>query len=84
VRVTIYTKTGCHLCENVVTQVESVRERIPFELDKIDIRSYPALIAEYGFDIPVVAIDGKTQFTHFLSAEQFESKLKESSVLDEN
>jgi glutaredoxin len=84
VRVTIYTKTGCHLCETAVRQVEAVRGRIAFELEKIDIRSDPALMIEYGFDIPVVEINGKSQFTHFLNEEQFESRLKEFTTQNEN
>ena len=84
VLVTVYTKTGCHLCERVLQQVESVRERIAFDFEKIDIRSDPDLIAEYGFDIPVVLIDRKPQFTHFLNVAQFESRLKELIQADEN
>jgi hypothetical protein len=68
----------------MVQQVESVRERLTFDLEKIDIRSDPALMIEYGFDIPVLAINGTTQFTHFLNEEQLESKLKEFTIHNEN
>jgi glutaredoxin len=78
--VVVYTKMGCHLCEDVIRKVENVRERIPFDLDKIDIRSDAELTSRFVFDIPVVEIDGKTEFTTFLNEIQFEEKLKELTL----
>lgn len=82
VQVTIFSKPGCHLCENVEKSVRKVQGRMkrPFEISIVNILSDPALEAEYGFDIPVVAIDGNTYSQHYLNADAFEHTIKEVSI----
>ena len=76
VSVTIYTKPGCHLCEDVERAVDDVRRSLPFHLTRVDVASDPAAMAEYGFDIPVVAIDGKVHSTYYLNAALFEKAIR--------
>ncbi|MBI4897200.1 MAG: glutaredoxin family protein [Actinobacteria bacterium] len=56
--VLIYTRAGCHLCEEAVTAAEALRERFGFTLEMIDIEGDDELHGRYLEAIPVVLIDG--------------------------
>ncbi|HVG29928.1 MAG TPA: glutaredoxin family protein [Pyrinomonadaceae bacterium] len=77
-RVRIYTRPGCHLCEEA--KAEMARAGCPhlFDLEEIDIDSDPRLARLYGYDIPVVTIDGAHAFKHRLAAAEFRRELDRS------
>jgi uncharacterized membrane protein len=54
VTVTLYTRQGCHLCEQVKADLGSLQEKYPHRLVEIDIESDPALLKKYMLEIPVV------------------------------
>ncbi len=56
---TLYSRPGCHLCDEMKTIVARVARRIPLVIDEIDISSDSRLEALYGLEIPVLMIDGK-------------------------
>ena len=58
-KVFLYSREGCHLCEVVEEQLARLRADHPFDLEIVDIDGDPALVAEYGLEIPVVMLDGK-------------------------
>jgi len=57
-RVTIYTRRGCHLCE----QAEALLVRHGLRPALVDIDADPALRERYHECVPVVEIDGKERF----------------------
>jgi len=63
VRLTIYSKPGCHLCDEMKSLVHRIIAQQPNDhaiaLDEIDISSDSALVDRYGLEIPVLLIDGK-------------------------
>jgi glutaredoxin len=59
VRITLYTRAGCHLCEDARAVLDRVREQTGEGYDEVDIATDPELTAEYGDRIPVVLLDGK-------------------------
>jgi glutaredoxin len=63
-RVTLYTRAGCHLCDDARAVLLSERALTPFELEEVDIETSDALVAEYGVRIPVVALDGVEVFEY--------------------
>jgi glutaredoxin len=69
--VILYTKPGCHLCDEA--RREMARAGCPdlFTYEEVDITSDPELRRRYGWDIPVVLIDGAHAFKHRLTAEEF-------------
>jgi glutaredoxin len=77
VRVTLYTKPGCHLCEDVDLALDRVRERVPFDLIRINILGNKALEARYGFEIPVVIVNDQEFSSTFLNEIKFEKYIKE-------
>ncbi|WP_433214110.1 glutaredoxin family protein [Dactylosporangium sp. CS-047395] len=54
-RLTLYTRPGCHLCDEAKTVLDRVGE--PWE--EVDIEGDEELEEEYGFRIPVLLLDGK-------------------------
>jgi hypothetical protein len=58
IRVTLYTRVGCHLCEEAERVLQEERATTPFHLDLVDIDRDPALARRYGVRVPVVAVDG--------------------------
>lgn len=54
--VTLYTRNGCHLCEDVKRDLEELKSEFPHELVEIDIETNPGLLAKYVLEIPVVEV----------------------------
>lgn len=63
-RVTLYTKDGCHLCEEARTLLDRVRKDMPFALEEVFLRDDDERFAEYRDSIPVVAVNGSTVFKY--------------------
>jgi glutaredoxin len=56
--ITIYSRQGCHLCDDAQKTLESLREELNFEIDVIDIDEDAELIKLYSDQVPVIHIDG--------------------------
>lgn len=56
---TIYSRPGCHLCDEMKAVVQRVARTIPLSLQEIDISTDAALDAQYGLEIPVLLVEGK-------------------------
>ena len=56
---TIYSRPGCHLCDEMKAVVHRVSVSIPLSLDEVDISGDAELERLYGLEIPVLMIDGK-------------------------
>jgi glutaredoxin len=61
-RLVLYTRPGCHLCDDARAALEEVGE--PFA--EIDIEIDDALLAKYLERIPVVTLDGEELFEFFV------------------
>ena len=64
--ITIYSKPDCHLCDRAKEVIERCRQRVPVEIQIIDIANDPVLLARYGNDIPVILLDGVEIARHFV------------------
>jgi glutaredoxin len=67
--VTLYSRPGCHLCEEARAVLDRLRETTAFEIDEIDIEADDVLHARYLERIPVVAIDGEELFDYTIDEE---------------
>ena len=56
--VTIYGRTGCHLCEEALIVLQSMQDELDFEIQEILIDGSEELEKLYGEKIPVTQIDG--------------------------
>ena len=57
-RVTLYSKPGCHLCDDARAVVEQVCAELGEAYAEVDILSSPELSARFGEEIPVTFVDG--------------------------
>jgi glutaredoxin len=64
--VTLYSRPGCHLCDDAREALARVHARAPFTLQEVDIETDDALHARYLERIPVVALDGEELFDYFV------------------
>jgi glutaredoxin len=58
-RVTLYGKPGCHLCDVARAIVDAVCAELGVGWTEVDITQDPALVREYGEQIPVTFVDGR-------------------------
>ena len=56
---TIYSRPGCHLCDEMKALVRRVMTTKPFRLEEVDISANPELEARYGLEIPVLMVNGR-------------------------
>jgi glutaredoxin len=56
-RVTVYSRTGCHLCEEAITKIQRVKTDSNFNLEIKLIDGDPDLEKKYGEQVPVILID---------------------------
>ena len=58
--ITLYTRPGCHLCDEAREAILALREELPpFELSEVNIEQDDGLLARYLERIPVVTVDGE-------------------------
>jgi len=61
-RFTVYTRQQCCCCHRALDLLREEQARHGFALEMVDIDTDPALVAEHGSWVPVVAVDGKVRF----------------------
>jgi glutaredoxin len=61
-RVVLYTRAGCHLCDDAHSLLRQARLRHGFVLEVIDVDTDAALRGQHGERVPVVAINGRVRF----------------------
>ncbi len=57
-RVTLYGRPGCSLCDHAEQMLARIGRRIPLAVDLVNIETDDELHQRYMFEIPVVAVDG--------------------------
>ena len=77
--VTLYSRPGCCLCEDMEAIVRAVQndkqDEISFHLEKVDISTDPALNTRFSLEIPVLYINGQFAFMYELSAPELRQRL---------
>ena len=74
-RLTLYSKPGCHLCDEMKRTIEAVGVRFQLTLDVIDISTDAELTERYGLEIPVLWIDGKKAAKYRITERELVEKL---------
>lgn len=70
IRVSIYSRPGCHLCDEMKFTVSRVAAAVPLTLEEIDISTDPVLESQYGLEIPVLMVEGKKAAKHRVTEEE--------------
>jgi glutaredoxin len=58
-KVTLYSKVDCGLCEKAKTVLQELQREFSFEIEEIDIYKDDRLLEKYQLMIPVVEMDGE-------------------------
>ncbi|MCP5114733.1 MAG: glutaredoxin family protein [bacterium] len=74
--VTLFTRQGCHLCEEAHEVLREARNEAAFDLEVLDIDRDPELKRRYDWEVPVIAINGKKAFKYRLTKLEFLKRLK--------
>jgi glutaredoxin len=53
---TLYSKPGCHLCEDLAQLLADVQTELGFAVEEIDITRDAALFARYRYEIPILRL----------------------------
>jgi glutaredoxin len=75
-KVTVISRTGCHLCEIAIDKINSVKNELKFELEIKLINDLPELEQEYGEQVPVIMIDYKIHDYWRVDIERFTKAIK--------
>jgi glutaredoxin len=76
--VIVYSRPGCHLCDEAKAAIQNAGCSDRFTLEEINIESDDNLLRKYKYDIPVVTIDGVEAFRHRINVDEFKRLIKQS------
>jgi glutaredoxin len=79
IKVVIYSKPGCHLCDEAKAAIQASGCDGQFTLEEINIESDSELRRQYRYEIPVITIDGVETFRHRLNSEEFRDAINKLS-----
>ena len=73
---TLYSKPGCHLCDDMKETIDRIATRVPLTLRIVDITGDAQLEAAYGLEIPVLLIDGHKAAKYRVDERVLEQRLR--------
>ena len=71
----LYTKAGCHLCEEATAALRGLQLELAFELLEVDITTDERLHRAYFERIPVGVLDGVELFGYFVDERALRARL---------
>ena len=84
-RLTIYSRPGCHLCDEMKMVVSTVVKELPsgtITVEHIDIASDPTLEGLYREEIPVLFVNGRKAAKYRITIEELKKRLDRSDRSD--
>jgi glutaredoxin len=75
-RVTLYTRTGCCLCDTAKAVIAKAGARADFDYEERDIDQDQDLRRLYNEEVPVIAIDGIDVFRYAVDLEELIRRLQ--------
>src|SRR5882724_6035988 len=77
--VTIYSRPGCHLCDEAKTQLAPLLREFGAHLTEINIDEDSQLRARYDYDVPVIFLGARKAAKHRVDLAQFRRQLMNNS-----
>jgi hypothetical protein len=77
-QVVLYTRPGCHLCDDAAELIDRLAQRIPISLTEVNILNDIDLYERYKHSIPVDALAGGPSLAAPIRADELERLLVES------
>jgi glutaredoxin len=78
ISVVIYSRPGCHLCEEAKEAIERADCAGEYTLNEVNIDTDPDLRKRYKNDIPVITINGVEAFRHRVTSAEFKARIRRS------
>jgi glutaredoxin len=76
--VTLYTRPGCHLCDEAKSLIAPMLAEFGARLLEINIDGDPELHERYNLDVPVIFLAGRKIAKHRVDPTQFKRQLLEA------
>jgi glutaredoxin len=76
--VTLYTRPGCHLCDEARTAIAPLLAEFGARLREVNIDEDALLKERYGWDIPVIFIGSRRAAKHRVDVAQFRRQLRDA------
>ena len=76
--VTLYTRAGCHLCDEAKSQMAPLLAEFGARLREVNIDSDSELRELYNLDVPVIFLAGRKIAKHRVDLAQFRRQLAEA------
>ena len=76
IEVTLYTRKGCHLCDEAKSQMAPLLREFGARLREVDIDADESLRALYDVDVPVIFLGERKVAKHRLDLAQFRRQLE--------
>ncbi|HLJ23189.1 MAG TPA: glutaredoxin family protein [Candidatus Acidoferrales bacterium] len=76
--VTIYSRPGCHLCDEAKKEIAPLLREFRARLTEINIDEDPELRARYDYDVPVIFIGARKAAKHRVDLAQFRRQLRDA------
>ena len=70
ISLTIYSRPGCHLCDEMKAVIERVGRSVPLTVDEIDISRDAELDERYRLEVPVLMVNGKKAAKYRITEEE--------------
>ena len=74
--VTVYSRHGCHLCEDAVKTLQELQGELTFEIEIIYIDGNQELEKLYGHEVPVIHINGEHHDFFRVNPHRFRASLE--------
>ena len=76
--VTLYTRPGCHLCDEAKAQIAPLLAEAGARLREVNIDADAELRARYDYDVPVIFLGARKVAKHRVDVRQFCRQLEEA------
>ena len=63
VRITLYSRPGCHLCETMAVVARAAAADFGAEFEEMDVDGDPVAAARYDLEVPVLCVNGEKAFS---------------------
>jgi glutaredoxin len=76
--VTLYTRPGCHLCEEAKAAIAPLLHEFGATLREVNIDDDAVLRQRYGWDVPVIFIGARKAAKHRVDVAQFRRQFEDA------
>ena len=76
VALTLYSRPGCHLCDEMKSVVQPMARELGCTVDEIDITGDATLEARFGHEIPLLFVNGRKAFKYRVTELELRRRLQ--------